>query len=587
MAFMDEHQFLYELFDAFLEQFIIKGHSMLDDSRDVFNEDNIAKCIDRFIDDSKEDKRNYYEKIQEQFEGSSDAVKMLFAHANWLWSFSVSDMNYNGKAHSVEICVSDEIEINDEFKELDIFPDEGFGHAGTYHKQNKYWEIVSILRIFKYLQKEKLKKTADIKNRIEEIALYAKYDESTSHTQEWQNDIKEIKKSCAMFNILLYLCNPESYERISSNGHKQKIVDSFSSLLEDDDFKNNDEKIYNIRNNIEKYKSEFDFYDEEIKGLWNTQQSKAEYNEIQGLTFKKNIILYGPPGTSKTYNANSLATSFIYQQIIKNDKTKVKDFIEGKIKIKNRIKKLQLHSNYSYEDFIIGIQLVNGETNPKEGYFLDLCNEIDEDEDKSPYVLILDEINRVDLSRLFGEAFSGIENRESELDLSIKGFKLKVPDNLYIIGTMNEIDFSLERLDFALRRRFVWFFYEFDVDALISMIDEKKRVLKLDKIDENIIDQFIDNASQLNEKITEIEDLGKQYQIGHTFFAELIDIASGFKGRPSYIMGIPIFKEGGPVETLWDISIEPILDAFFGNLGDEQKKDQLEILKKILLNEKK
>jgi 5-methylcytosine-specific restriction protein B len=310
--------------------------------------------------------------------------------------------------------------------------------------------------------------------------------------------------------------------------------------------------------------------------------SDAEYNEIQGLTFKKNIILYCPPGTGKTHTAKILAKSFICQKIIEKDKSKVNDFIQEKINVTSRIRHLQLHSNYSYEDFIAGIHLDDGKTAPKKGYFFKLCEEIVQDTDKSPYILILDEINRIDLSRLFGEAFSTIEYRDEKIDLSIGGFKLQVPDNLYIIGTMNEIDFSLERLDFALRRRFVWFFYGFDPDELHSIIDNKKN--KLQKINDEEIELFIEKATMLNKNISTIEELGKQYQIGHTFFAEIIDIASQFAGHTGYINRISIFKNGGPVETLWNISIEPMLDAFFGNLDEQQKIDHLKEMKEILLN---
>lgn len=585
MAVMEEHQFLYELFDVFIDEFIINENSLFDDTKNIFNKSNIDTCIKKFIDNFEESDRNYQEKIEDQFKGTSPEVKMLFAHANWLWSFSASDMTRNGKITSVEICIPD-IDFEESLGHRDLFPEDGFGHAGSYHKRNKYWEIVSLLRIFRIIDEEKLKDRDKIKNRIEEISLFAKYDDTDDPKEEWQKSIRKIEKSCAMFNILPYLCYPENYERIASNGHKHKIIETFGSLLAGDEFEDSDKNIYAIRDQINKFIPGFDFYYKEILPLWNPKNSESEYNEIQGLNFKKNIILYGPPGTSKTYEADNIAKSFIYKKIIENDKSKIKEFIENKIDIDNRIRRLQLHSNYSYEDFIIGIHLLNGETKPKEGYLLELCKEISADDNDSPYVLILDEINRVDLSRLFGEAFSAIENREKEIDLSIKGFNIKVPDNLYIIGTMNEIDFSLERLDFALRRRFVWYFYEFDSDCLRSIIDKKREEYGLKKISEDDIEQFIENADSLNEKIIEIDDLGEQYQIGHTFFAEIIDIASGFVGRPSYVNKLPLFKDGGPVETLWDISIEPILEAFFGNLDNEQRIKHIEEIKEIMLNGK-
>lgn len=104
----------------------------------------------------------------------------------------------------------------------------------------------------------------------------------------------------------------------------------------------------------------------------------------------------------------------------------------------------------------------------QEGYLLKLLEIVRKD--NYPNVLILDEINRIDLSRLFGEFFSALEKRDTDISTSVGGFIINVPKNLYVIGTMNEIDFSLERVDFALRRRFVWLFFGYNQDALKNII---------------------------------------------------------------------------------------------------------------------
>jgi len=592
MAEMKNHKHLYDLFNRFLDEFILNGNSILDNSPSILTETNINDCSKRFVDNFKEEKGKYQDKTKEQFKGAKDEVMILFAHANWLWSFSVNDMTSMGKRKSVEICLPEDKKLSKEFGSFDLFPE--LGSAGSYHKQNKYWEVVANLKIIKWVKAdENLNTKEKIKDFIEEMALFAKYNETKTEdlSHEWKKDLREIKNSCAMFNILLYLCKPDRYERIASDNHKRIIIESFSSLLDDEKKSlDNDKQILAIRDQIKEYQSEdFDFYESDLRDLWNPHLSDEDYNEIQGLSFKKNIILYGPPGTGKTYTAKNLAKSFIWQKRIKDNKSTVKEYIEKKGDVSGRIKNLQLHSNYSYEDFIAGIHLTGGVTKVEPGYFLKLCDEIILDKDKSPYVLILDEINRIDLSRLFGEAFSAIENRydeetgENEIDLSYKGFKLRVPENLYIIGTMNEIDFSLERLDFALSRRFIWFFYGFEPDSLRVIIDSK---IKNTKIHKEEIELFIERATLLNKKIIDIEDLGKQYQIGHTFFADIIDIAYQFSGRKGYIKQLPLFPKGGPVEALWNISIEPMLNAFFGNFDETQKKDRLCEMRNILLDGK-
>lgn len=584
-----QDQALYTLFGKFIKNCLISNNSLLTSHQNIFTASNIGECSKLFVDNFKDDKRNFEGKIKEQFNGASDEVKLVFAHANWVWAFSVNDMTASGKQRKVQICMPDNIALNEKIDDISLFPSQGFGSAGTYHKQNKYWEIVSILKMFKWIKEginaDVLKTEQAIKDRIEEICIFAKYDETATPLSEWQKDLRKIKFACAMYNILLYLCKPDNYERIASDNHKNRIVESFSSLLvPGDNASNTDNKVLAIRSKIkESIKKDFDFYDEEITVLWNPWLSDAEYNEIQGLSFKRNIILYGPPGTGKTHTAKSLAKSFIIQKIIEADKAKVKDYFDNKVNVDIRIKRLQLHSNYSYEDFIAGISLKDGKTDAVKGYFYRLCEEITQDADKSPYVLILDEINRIDLSRLFGEAFSAIENRNEEIDLPVGKFKLKIPANLYLIGTMNEIDFSLERLDFALRRRFVWFRYGYNADVLKAIIDIKKKGFKTD---DDEINTFIDRSSKVNDKIDELNELGKQYEIGHTFFSEVMDIARQFVGRSGYINGVKLYKSGGPAEILWNISIEPMMAAFLGNLDDTQKKERINEVKEIFINGK-
>lgn len=573
----------YENFDKFINEFIIKKNSMLTDNEGIFSEENINKCIELFIDNAIWDKRNFDEKIKEQFKDANDSVKLVFAHASWLWAMAVSDIGEEGKKKATKTCLGDNIELNEEYF------DNGIGSGGTYHKQNKYREIVFNIRLFQFLERYQPKDLEACKKIIERVCIYKQYIDIYSEDSEYE-DIKEVwgtsaENSCAMYNILLHLCNSDKYEPIIAQNHKVQLASTFEALLEKSDLeKNIDERIALIRSVIENNKNEkdFNFYDLKMLNLWNPVMSDKIYSEYQALKYKKSIILYGPPGTSKTYSAKEIAKSFILQQYISQGKDNVRKYIEGEVNVENCIHHLQLHNNYSYEDFIAGMQLKNGETEPTKGYFLKLCESIKDDD--MPHVIILDEINRVDISRLFGELFSGIENREQIIDLTIGGFKIKVPSNLYIIGTMNEIDFSLEQIDFALRRRFVWFFYGFNEDALNNIIKKKRETLGVLKIVESDLEKFKENAQLLNEQIRNIDELGKEYEIGHAFFGEIIDIANGFNGKTGYSKNIPLFKQNGPAEVLWNISIRPIIEAFLGNSEKDTVDNVLASFKEIFLN---
>ena len=187
------------------------------------------------------------------------------------------------------------------------------------------------------------------------------------------------------------------------------------------------------------------------------------------------------------------------------------------------------------------------------------------------------------MSRVFGELFSGLENREETIALSLGEFTLKVPQNLYVIGTMNEIDFSLERLDFALRRRFVWFFYGFNRDALSQIIDFKSSELGV-KIKDADKERFINSAIKVNQLIRDNEELGKAYEIGHTFFGEIVNIYHSFKEIQERSRQFNLYIKDGAAHVLWEISIKPMINAFLGNLDNNTKKEVVETVFKAYIN---
>ena len=573
---------IHDLFDEFINTFIIGKESILTDDIDILSIDTINKIQERFIENYNDEKDlKFQEKLSSQFDGALQNEKLVFAHAEWLWSYSVNDLQTSTKKNYTKIITGlEDSKIKDEPYKY------GFGSAGQFHKTNKYWEIAFNIELIKTLI-EKQSEGADLKelkNWVEAICLYLKYyKEAEGHTVDAKFRERFQNKALTMYNILPYCAFPDRYERIASNGHKSQIYNTFRSLIEDEEGENTntDECLFLIREKLNKWrKPNFDFYEYDLKKLWNYSSSDIPYDELQAILYKKAIVLYGPPGTSKTHSANTIANTLIKESYLKNKGNLDTFFSDSEVIVSNRIHRLQLHANYTYEDFVAGMQLIGNETKPKKGKLFEYCELAKEDKENLPHVLILDEINRVDLSRVFGEVFSAMENRDQDIVTAVGNFNLNIPNNLYIIGTMNEIDFSLEQIDFALRRRFLWFPYSFNsaiLKDIVSLKNEKQKA----GLSHRDIERLINASIALNNAISKTDELGKQFEIGHTFFAEIVDIYSSFKAINNKTNRIQdkFFRANGPATILWDISIEPILEAYLGNVEEQEKEKTITNLK--------
>ena len=235
--------------------------------------------------------------------------------------------------------------------------------------------------------------------------------------------------------------------------------------------------------------SDTDFLNEVYMSSADLQRLKAL------LRNKKNIILQGAPGVGKTFTAERLAYTLMG------------------VKDKQRIELIQFHQNYSYEDFIIGYKpTADGGFELKHGIFYKFCKKALNTTDKD-FFFIIDEINRGNLSKIFGELLMLIEDsyRGKEIRLAYTDEPFTVPKNLYIIGMMNTADRSLAMIDYALRRRFSFF------EMKPGFTTEGFRSYMASLSNEKLY-RIIDGILVLNEAISKDDSLGSGFCIGHSYF---------------------------------------------------------------------
>lgn len=253
--------------------------------------------------------------------------------------------------------------------------------------------------------------------------------------------------------------------------------------------------------------------------LHDVYMSEEQYNTLTNLLLtKKNIILQGAPGVGKTYVAKRLAYSIMGEKDV------------------SRVKMVQFHQSYSYEDFIMGFRPIETGFELKTGVFYDFCRKAADDD--RPYFFIIDEINRGNLSKIFGELFMLIENdkRGVELQLLYADEQFSIPSNVHIIGMMNTADRSLAMLDYALRRRFA--FYD-----ILPAFESTGFGAYSRNVNNSKFDRLISVVQQLNEAISVDDSLGDGFCIGHSYFCTNVTINDEWLKSVVEFELIPLLKE--------------------------------------------
>ena len=295
-----------------------------------------------------------------------------------------------------------------------------------------------------------------------------------------RNNIPSNEELKDLFNTML-----EGYDNVLNNG--------ISSNLQNNQTPNeiSTEEVGNNDNNQ-------NYLDDNVR---DTFFDVSKFEEIRNtLMSKKNVIIQGAPGVGKTFIGQKLAHSVLRGKSIGSTLN------------------LVLHENYSYEEFMMGIRPdENGNFKLTKGIFYDFVkNAIDHPNENS--VLVLDEINRANITKIFGELMVLIEHdkrgEEHKIKLMYNGEFFYLPENIFIIGLMNTADRSLKFIDYALRRRFNFFTFEPEFNN-----PNFKNYLISCGVEPNIVEKIVSNLTKVNQKISDDSfELGPGYCIGHSYF---------------------------------------------------------------------
>lgn len=578
---------VYQAAGTFRDACLRRNGSLLFEPDQIWTPENLSSLHQVFVKAPDIGDRSFMEKFKDQLKPAGPEVIRLGAEVLAFHFLFPSNVGGRQKRKLVEEVLS---WSNDKLAENHLVArafDAGIGSGGQGYNTRRPFELWFLIEFAVAWKKLKDDEAASLLSDPWNFAAFV--------------DELDGSESRQIRHMLLHLLFPDQFERIASGDHKRRIAATFAGLLQDS-AEGSDRQLLAIRNELEKLlpKKDLDFYWPPLSYAWyDSAEGSDQFAPLELVHHKRQVVFYGPPGTGKSFRARSAAERVIRSSALK--KWGAGDYFQQQDRvaeaIKSNIHVLQLHPAYSYEDFIRGLHLSSGRSVYRLGFLPKLIERMNQEspQQRLPHVLILDEMNRSDLSRMLGECFSLLEYRGKPMvlpgtDEEGKQLSLEMPADLYIMATMNLIDQSVEQVDFALRRRFLWIPCFFDRLAMMQVIEKMLADSPIPHYPWSRLEKDIQRlgyaAERLNDAIQKSEYLGAQYQIGHTYFFDILTFLrndlQGSKARKSYLWraGEPL----APVEKLWTLSLYPLLEQYLFGLRENDRREELKKLEDRFLH---
>ncbi|MYC32781.1 MAG: AAA domain-containing protein [Chloroflexi bacterium] len=474
---------VYEAATLWVDRALKADDSLFMPGKAIWTRQNLAELRERFLDRPDESGNGFYEKLRGQLAGSPPEIYHLMAEVLYVHFLIIhqSAARIDTKADGINRVLGWSSEPASIPVDLVAGLSPGIAHPGQFFQRRRDLQLGFIIELVERLKEQDVAVRTDLLN---DPWMFKTFSENLDFRSNLLSGVNAAYGVRAQRYAIYHLLFPDTFEGTVSNEHMNRIATRFSHLIENTTT-DIDRTLQDIRARLEEYYGRrISFYEDEIRRQWDVRYkydpeafpdgnsgSVTVGNQVPNervdltalsdelylpsefleeintlLEDKKQVIFQGPPGTGKTYVARKLA-----------------EHIAGS---KDRVTLVQFHPSYDYVDFVQGYRpapMDNGQPGFKllDGPLLQAAKQA-EGESDAKHFLIIDEINRGNVAKVFGELYFLLEYRDDNIRLQYHvghDERFILPRNLYIIGTMNTADRSIALVDLALRRRF--YFVEF------------------------------------------------------------------------------------------------------------------------------